>query len=161
LGFGGQRHLARGCPPDRRFTFVQVTILAPASFRSLIGPSTAESFPSGPSLLRVEASLRAPLPSPTGSLLPRALAGLAPASRLACRSHAGYRYAPPSLRVHLVFESILSDSAFPTSADFDRHGKPATPLPLNATDHLSLHAIGCRVPQCARADRAQARHRPG
>ena len=31
--------------------------------------------------------LRAPLPSPTCSLLPRAMAGLAPASRLACRSH--------------------------------------------------------------------------
>ena len=32
--------------------------------------------------------LRAPLPSPTCSLLPRAMAGLPPASRLACRSHA-------------------------------------------------------------------------
>jgi len=32
--------------------------------------------------------LRAPLPSPTCSLLPRAMAGFAPASRLACRSHA-------------------------------------------------------------------------
>ena len=31
--------------------------------------------------------LRAPLPSPTCSLLPRAMAGFAPASRLACRSH--------------------------------------------------------------------------
>ena len=40
--------------------------------------------------------LRAPLPSPTCSLLPRAMAGFAPASRLACRSHAARRTASSS-----------------------------------------------------------------
>ena len=51
--------------------------------------------PEVPSSLRCSwGFLRAPLPSPTCSLLPRAMTGLSPASRLPCRSH-DY---PPSLR---------------------------------------------------------------
>ena len=86
-GFGDQRHLARCCPPTRRFALAQVANLAPASFRSLIGTRTAPTLAFPPSIGCVRAFLRAPLPSPTCSLLPRAMAGLSPASRLPCRSH--------------------------------------------------------------------------
>ncbi len=54
--------------------------------------------------------LRAPLPLSTCSLLPRAMAGLAPASRLACRSHV-VRFAltiyPYSLAFNLSAEMTL------------------------------------------------------
>jgi hypothetical protein len=54
--------------------------------------------PRVPSSVRcTRAFLRAPLPSPTCSLLPRAMAGLAPASRLACRSHIGSEEAAASV----------------------------------------------------------------
>jgi hypothetical protein len=55
----------------------------PASFRSLIGYPSAVT----PLWGSNRGFLRAPLPSPTCSLLPRALAGFSPASRLPCRSH--------------------------------------------------------------------------
>ena len=75
-GFGSPRYLALPVKPTRGSHQVQVTNLAPASFRSLIGSIS----PFAPSSGRSMKFLRAPLLLPTYSLLSGVMTGLAPAS---------------------------------------------------------------------------------